>query len=82
MYRGLPPRHPTATLLHRATRENLETYLIGGDKAGEFAATVPFHVEATCRQYLKCGILSHGFARAYCSGCGHDFLIPLPFPGN
>ena len=30
------------------------------------------HVEAAYRGYLKCGILSHGFARAYCADCGHD----------
>ena len=83
------PRRPAATLLHRVTRENLETYLAGGDPAAESAANVPFHVEATYRQYLKCGILAHGWspaklttvgfaddgARAYCAGCGHDFLI-------
>ncbi|MBC8423237.1 transposase zinc-binding domain-containing protein, partial [bacterium] len=36
---------------------------------------VPAHVERTFRKYLECGILAHGFARARCSGCGHDFLI-------
>jgi len=24
---------------------------------------------------LDCGILAHGFARARCADCGHDFLI-------
>ena len=56
-------------------RENLETYLAGGDQTGDFDVHVPFHVEAAYRRYLNCGILAHGFARAYCSGCGHDFLI-------
>ena len=56
-------------------RENLETYLTRTDQTDEFAARVPFHVEAAYRRYLNCGILAHGFARAYCTGCGHDFLI-------
>ena len=36
---------------------------------------VPAHVENEFRSYLKCGILAHGFARAKCSGCGHEFLV-------
>ncbi len=76
------PRRPAGTLLHKVMRENLETYLAGGDQTDEFDARVPFHVEAAYRRYLKCGILAHGFARAYCSGCGHDFLIPFSCKGR
>jgi hypothetical protein len=36
---------------------------------------VPTHVENEFRSYLRCGILAHGFARARCSGCGHEFLV-------
>jgi len=63
-------------------REHLETYLAGGDQAGEFEANVPFHVEATYRQYLKCGILAHGFARVYCAHCHHDFLVAFSCKGR
>jgi len=31
--------------------------------------------EREFRRYLDCGILAHGFARARCADCGHDFLI-------
>ena len=55
------PRRPAGTLLHKVMRENLETYLAGGDQTGEFDAHVPFHVEAAYRRYLECGILAHGF---------------------
>jgi hypothetical protein len=75
-------RRPTATLLHRVMRENLETYLVGGDQADTFGANVPFHVEATYRQYLKCGVLAHGFCRVYCAGCGHDFLVAFSCKGR
>jgi hypothetical protein len=27
--------------------------------------------------YLRCGVLSHGFARFGCNECGHDHLVPL-----
>ena len=36
---------------------------------------VSAHVERELRTYLECGILAHGFARAFCDACGHDFLI-------
>jgi hypothetical protein len=76
------PRRPARTLLHKVIRENLETYLAGDDRTGEFDAHVPFHVEAAYRRYLNCGILAHGFARAYCAGCGHDFLIVFSCKGR
>ncbi len=39
-------------------RENLETYLAGSDQACELGPNVPLHIEATYRQYLKCGMES------------------------
>ena len=71
------PRRPAKTLLHQITRENLETYLADLDQGEDFSAQAPLHVEAAFREYLKCGLLCHGFARAYCAGCGHDFLVAL-----
>ena len=32
-------------------------------------------MEREFRRNLECGILAHGFARARCGQCGHDFLI-------
>jgi len=69
------PRRPAATLLHRTVREHLETYLVVAGQDDDLAANVPFHVQAAFRGYLQCGILAHGFARAYCAACGHDFMI-------
>jgi hypothetical protein len=63
-------------------RENLETYLVGGGRADELEASIPFHVEATYRQYLKCGILAHGFCRVYCANCRHDFLVAFSCKGR
>ena len=34
------------------------------------------------RCYLECGILAHGFARARCAQCGHDFLIAFSCKGR
>ena len=76
------PRRPAKTLLHQITRENLETYLTDLDQGEDFSAQAPLHVEAAFREYLKCGLLCHGFARAYCAGCGHDFLVAFSCKGR
>ena len=76
------PRRPAATLLHKTVRENLDTYLASGGQDGDLAPHVPFHIQAAYAEYLKCGILAHGFARVYCAGCGHDFLVPFSCKGR
>jgi hypothetical protein len=50
-----------------------------GDPDGD---PIPAHVEREFRQYLTCGILAHGFARARCAGCGHDFLVAFSCKGR
>ena len=39
-------------------------------------------MERDFRRYLDCGILAHGFARARCGQCGHDFLIAFSCKGR
>jgi len=57
---------------------HLETWLeLAGGEDGE---APPAHVERTFRRYLECGILAHGFARAYCDECQHDFPIAYSCP--
>ncbi len=34
------------------------------------------------RNYLRCGILAHCFARVYCGNCRHDFLVPFSCKGR
>jgi hypothetical protein len=80
------PRRPAATLLHQVVREYLHTYLAAAEHAGEQGSDVPRpvprYVETAFREYLKCGILAHGFARVYCATCGHDFLIAFSCKGR
>ena len=68
-------RRPENTTLHRIVREHLETYLALAAEGDPLGDGVPAHVENEFRSYLKCGILAHGFARARCSGCGHEFWV-------
>ena len=37
-------------------------------------AEVPHYVQKEFNEYLKCGILAHGFARAHCKGCKKRFF--------
>jgi hypothetical protein len=66
-------RQPERTLLYRTVQTHLATWLaLHENGAGESA---PAATEREFRRYLDCGILAHGFARARCADCGHDFLI-------
>jgi hypothetical protein len=52
-------------------------------REGHFdAEAVPAHVEREFRRYLECCILGHGFARASCDQCQHDFLIAFSCKGR
>ena len=78
-------RRPESTTLHRIVREHLETYLALANEAdpmGPMGDGVPDHVEKELRNYLKCGILAHGFARARCASCGYDFLVAFSCKGR
>lgn len=73
-------RRPERTLWYRIVQTNLETWLeLASGPSGE---SPPAYVERTFRRYLECGILAHGFARAYCDECQHDFLIAYSCKGR
>lgn len=46
------------------------------------SAPTPAYVEQAFRRYLECVILSHGFARARCDECKHEFLIAFSCKGR
>jgi len=73
------PRHPERTLLYQTVAQHYETWL-------ELASTGQFDGQGDCptpklyvRQAfgkcLECGIFAHGFARARCDDCGHDYFV-------
>jgi hypothetical protein len=43
---------------------------------------VPGFVERELRDYLECGILCFGFARALCTGCGRGFVVAFSCRGR
>jgi hypothetical protein len=75
-------RRPERTPLYRAVQGHLETYLALARDGHTDGDGVPRYVEGEFRRYLECGILAHGFARARCEDCGHDFLIAFSCKGR
>jgi hypothetical protein len=74
-------RHPEQTALYQVVQQHLETYLAIAGEDDWDAQRVPAYVERQFRRYLECGILAHGFARARCPDCGHDFLVAFSCKG-
>ena len=73
------PRRPTQTVLYQVVQGHLETVLAAPEDG---TSAIPAHAERALRRYLECGILAHGFARARCGDCGHDFLIAFSCKGR
>ncbi len=80
------PRHPERTLLYQTVAEHYETWL-DLSSAGQFDGQGDHHtpkpyVRQAFEKYLECGIFAHGFARARCGDCGHDFLVAFSCKGR
>ena len=43
---------------------------------------MPWFVERALREYLRCGLLEHGFCRLKCDGCGHEQVVALSCKGR
>jgi len=76
-------RHrPERTSLYQSVQGNRETYLALARAGHPGGDGVPQYVEREFRRYLECAILAHGFARARCAECSHDFLIAFSCKGR
>src|SRR2546421_9563564 len=70
------PRDPSQTVLYTVIAEPLETFL---DSCQDDPDTtgLPAYVEREFYDYLRCGILTHGFLRLGCDTCHHELLMPF-----
>ena len=80
------PRHPKRTLLYQTIAEHFETWFELAS-AGQFDGQGDHHtpnsyVRQAFRKYLECGIFVHGFARAWCDDCGHDYFVAYSCKGR
>src|SRR5262250_189525 len=70
------PRDPSHTVLYTVIAEHLETFLALCE-ADPDAPGLPAYVEREFYDYLRCGILAHGFLRLGCDTCKHELLVPF-----
>src|SRR5262247_1271710 len=70
------PRDPSQTVLYTVIAEHLETFLASCHDDPE-ATGLPAYVEREFYDYLRCGILAHGFLRLGCDTCKHELLVPF-----
>ena len=74
------PRKPTETVLYRAVRDHLETFLAHARES--YQRPLPRYVEKELRGYLKCGGFAYGFVHCGCDACGHDLLVSFSCKGR
>jgi hypothetical protein len=79
------PRHPQRTLLYQSVADHFETwYELASagqfDGQGEQHTPKPY-IRQAFRKHLACGIFAHGFARARCDDCGHDYFVAFSCKG-
>ena len=70
------PRDPSRTVLYHVIAEHLETFLASLADDPE-ATGLPAYVEREFYDYLRCGILAHGFLRLGCDTCPKELLLPF-----
>ena len=68
------PRDPTKTLLYKVIAENIETFFSELESSPN-AKGLPDYVKREFYDFLKCGILAHGFTRLHCTDCKKDLLV-------
>ena len=70
------PRDPSHTVLYQVIAEHLETFLASLNHDPD-ANGLPAYVQREFYDYLRCGILAHGFLRRGCDPCQHELLVPF-----
>src|SRR5215831_14852803 len=70
------PRDPSHTVLYHVIAEHLETFLASLADDPE-ATGLPAYVQREFYDYLRCGILAHGFLRLGCDTCHKELLLPF-----
>jgi hypothetical protein len=70
------PRDPSSTVLYHVIAEHLETFLASLTDDPE-ATGLPAYVQREFYDYLRCGILAHGFLRLGCDTCKQELLVPF-----
>jgi Transposase zinc-binding domain len=70
------PRSPTTGVLYGVVRTHLAELLTAVDAETD-GGGLPGFVVNEFRKFLRCGVLSHGFARVRCGDCAFERLVPF-----
>ena len=76
---GYRRRRPETTELYEALRRHTRTWL---EQLEEGGGELPGYVVAEVERYLTCGVLAHGFVRAWCPNCRDDLLVAFSCKGR
>lgn len=66
-------RKPEETTLYKLVQENWRTF--EAQVVRDTGYALPDFVVKEFEEYLRCGILAHGFLRAQCEKCHHEMLV-------
>lgn len=66
-------RTPERTVLHELVSRYAQTML--AELRDADGRGLPRHIDRELAEYLRCGILTHGFARVRCSTCNDELLV-------
>ena len=75
-HRTYQPRDTEHSVLHAVIREHLEPFLREVSDRGD-GSGLPRFVEQEFREFLTCGVLTHGFTRLRCADCTFERLLPF-----
>jgi hypothetical protein len=70
------PRDPSRTVLYQVIADHLATCL-ASCAADPDTTGLPAYVEREFYDYVRCGILAHGFLRLGCDTCHQELLLPF-----
>jgi hypothetical protein len=68
------PRDPSSTVLYKVIAEHLETFLASLDDDPD-AKGLPAYIQREFYDYLRCGLMAHGFLRMGCDTCQKEVLL-------
>jgi Transposase zinc-binding domain/Putative transposase len=74
-------RNAEDTVLYRVIDEHLGAFLETARRHAD-GASLPAFVEQEFRDFLTCGVLTHGFARLRCTECALERLVPFSCKGR
>ena len=66
------PRSPEKTVFFQVIKKYYKTWVKKSERDNKM---IPFYVHREFQGFIKCGILSHGFACAHCNACNNEFLV-------